>query len=113
MIALLKMHARAPGHQWYWERFAWEYSVSDACYRIAAALHPATLTQGKGRPLPHAQRVAAMVTTFGLSHTLDESDWLNTFVCLRNELIHEARWAGNQPSTKTPTKGVHAPLALM
>lgn len=113
MIATLKMHGRAPGHQWYWERFSWEYTVTDACYRLGDQLFPGSLRmpskKPSGKQFPHAQRIHVMIRAWGLHLGAEESDWVDLFVRLRNELIHEARWAGHQPSTKTPTRAAYAP----
>lgn len=107
MLSALYLFARAPGHQWYWEHFAWEYTVADALYAIAAELDPKLPARGA-----HNRRLRRMIESFELAFGSDESEWLNTIVCLRNELIHQARWAGHQPSTSTSQRAVHAPWVL-
>ncbi len=108
MISVLQMHSRAPGHQWYWEQFAWEYTVTDALFAIAVDLAPMYLRRPDGRKMNHRDRITAMISAFGLSLTDEEREWIDLIIRLRNELIHEARWAGQHPSTKTPRRAVHA-----
>jgi len=105
-ISMLLMHTRAPGYRWYWERFAWEYTVTDACYKIAEAVWSARLpTKRPG----HAERISTMCRTFGVSFETDERDWVTYAVALRNELLHEVRYAGAQPSSHGTNAGVLAP----
>ena len=108
MIAVLKMFARAPGYQWYWEQFAWEYTVTDACYKLAKKEIDHSL------PFPgfHKQRLPLLIRSLGLSLTPEEQGWIDTIVPLRNTLIHEARWAGHLPSSKTSQRAVQTPLVL-
>jgi hypothetical protein len=108
IVALLKMHLRAPGYQWYWERFAWEYTVTDACYKLADTLHPKRFRVNGKRP-PHEKRIEIMCTQLGLAFGADQQGWAEDLVELRNGLIHEARWASHQVSTKTPGRACYAP----
>jgi hypothetical protein len=53
-----------------------------------------------------------MCREFGLKFEVEESNWVKFAVCLRNELIHEARWCGTQPSTKSSSPAFMAPRIL-
>lgn len=115
MISALNMHGRAPSHQWYWERFTWEYTVTDACYNIADKVWPGRFRvkgRSNGRQPKHGERVKLMCREFGLRFGVDEDSWVNYAVCLRNELIHEARWCSAQPSTKSSDLAFRAPRML-
>lgn len=115
MIALLKMHGRAPGYRWHWERFSWEYTVTDACFKVVDTVLPGRLRRNGSPtgPLPnHGDRIRVMAKEFGLRLDQKEGEWVNYIVCLRNELLHEARWCGVQPSTKVHEEAVRAPSFL-
>ncbi len=111
MISALNMHSRAPAHGWYWERFCWEYAVTDACFRIAKTVWPERIRlYGKG--LKHSDRIPIMCREFGLQFDREEAEWAKYAVDLRNELIHEARWCGAQPSSNAPDDSAQAPYRL-
>ncbi|MBI1814043.1 MAG: hypothetical protein HYR72_03615 [Deltaproteobacteria bacterium] len=115
MISLLNMHGRAPGHRWHWERFSWEYTVTDACYKVADTVCPGRFRRhgkAKGKRPKHGDRIKLMCREFGLPFGAEEDAWVNFAVCLRNELLHEARWSGAQPSTKGSDAAFRAPRFL-
>ena len=115
MISLLKMHLHAPGYRWHWERFSWEYTVTDTCFKVADTVWPGRFRRNglpTGRAPDHRDRIKRMVQEFGLRHQLREEEWINYIVCLRNELLHEARWCGAQPSTKATDEALRAPHFL-
>jgi hypothetical protein len=115
MISLLKMHGHAPGYRWHWERFSWEYTVTDTCYKVADTVWPGRFrTNGMpaGRKPNHGDRIKHMAKEFGLRFGLEEDEWVNFVVCLRNELLHEARWCDAQPSTKGTDASFRAPHFL-
>lgn len=89
--------AQGYGHQH--ERFAWMYTVMDNLHRVA--WHTNATYQGaiqlKGQ---HSERPKALSSVFGSplpASFIDPSGRANNvdrLVLVRNELIHEARWAG-------------------
>lgn len=100
-INALYLHNRAPSYEWDWERFMVEYQVLDALYRIAHRTH-GVHAQG------HAARIAAMCDFFGLYR---DDPLTSDIVKLRNDLLHEALWGGQQPGT-APEGTLHMPIWL-
>jgi hypothetical protein len=114
-ISALHMHGRAPGSPWYWERFAWEYTVTDACYNIADCVWPGRFRmkgKPKGKNPRHRERIELLCHEFGLRFGNKEKDWVKFVVDLRNKLIHEARWCNMPPSTKSSDEAFRAPHFL-
>lgn len=85
---LLYMHNRVVGYRWNWERFAFEYMVFDGLFKFARNL----FSFGK---IPHSQRIDHMCEIFGLT----VNPITTQIASARNELFHEALWAGSQPCT--------------
>lgn len=95
----LFLHNRAPGYEWDWERFQGEYQVLDALCSMACRRHGITT---KGHVLRgHVPRIEALCNHFGLARN---PDLVRQIVNLRNDLVHEALWGGQVP-TSAP-KGV-------
>lgn len=83
---LLYMHCRAVGYRWNWERFAIEYMVFDGLFRFARNLCGS-------ESVPHSRRIKHMCERFGLAM----NPVAMQVATARNELFHEALWAGDQP----------------
>lgn len=82
-----------------YERFAWLYTVLDNLHRIAWHVLPAYRSQIPEKTR-HGERPKALASTFRAplppSFSIPNGDETNVdaLVKARNELIHEARWAG-------------------
>jgi len=85
----LYMNSRAPSYEWDWERFAVNYMVFDALYKLARDRDVVASTR-------HCNRLGAMCKAFGLAIENQHADEIYR---LRNELFHEALWSGSQPCT--------------
>jgi hypothetical protein len=88
MINILYMTSRSPCHEWDWERFTINYMVFDAIYKLS------TSVAGVPKGVSHGERYSAMRTTFGLA---DDRTTFKMIKELRNDLFHEALWAGTRP----------------
>jgi hypothetical protein len=108
LFGALWWHTYAIAYEHPFERFMAQYVVLDACW----AIHEGR-TRCK-RP-PHAARISALASAYNLQPPKDWSraganDELAT---LRNQLFHEAKWAG-QPigfgHPARPLEGVHLEL---
>ena len=86
---LLFMHCRAPSYSWEFEQFTFEYLVTDACWRSAAR------TQQLSDPR-HEERIIKLCEFFGIPQ---EAAAIKEIIDLRNDLVHEALWAGMQPTS--------------
>lgn len=86
-INVLYMHARAPSYyQWSHEEFMMEYLTADACYRLARNTDAANVPE-----LRHDQRLGALCDRYGIERN---QEVLAAIARLRNDLFHEAIWAG-------------------
>jgi hypothetical protein len=92
LINALFMHCRAPSYEWDWERFAIEYMVLDACWKLAELRRRVKKTKLHR----HADQIHILCRAFGIP--LDDN-LVADIVRLRNELFHEALWDGSQPCT--------------
>jgi len=101
LLNALFLHNRASGYRWDWERFMIEYQVTDALYRIANKAHNVVARR-------HADRIQAMCDKYDVWYT---RELIDNVVDLRNDLLHEALWDGNIP-TSSSHRGVVAPGLL-
>jgi len=85
-----------------WERFQAEYQVFDALYSIARDV-------GIVSRVPHVERIPAMCASFGLPM---EATCVATIVRLRNDLLHEALWAGRMPGEARGNEAFHSSFWL-
>lgn len=99
LINALFLHNRAPMYEWDWERFQAEYQVLDAFYAIASRQYG---VHASG----HATRIKVLCGHFGLHRN---EPLIEEIVKLRNDLIHEALW-GNQVPTSAPPGTFHLPF---
>jgi hypothetical protein len=93
------------------ERFNGQYAVLDTCYRIHCKLTPG----GKGEP-PHSKRAEFLAGHY----SMETPSWAKTRMVngrlecdlskLRNELVHEARYAGRPIGFEHP--GLTVPIDL-
>lgn len=88
VVNILYLHCRAPSYEWMWEQFALEYMVTDACFKVMSQLHP--LPGG-----PHGERINRILKHLG-AH--EGKATVEKIVELRNQLQHEALWAGGRPN---------------
>jgi hypothetical protein len=102
MVNLLFVHSVAGAVEWDWQRFQLEYIVTDACYRIAHDL-------GKCKARRHEDRLFALCDSFGLAK---DDKWFEYIIRLRNDLFHEALWAGGRPFSYQGSEAFFAPLHL-
>jgi hypothetical protein len=86
---LLYMHVRSATYRWDWERFTVNYMVLDGCYKMALRLNRVSEVKR------HRERLSKMLQAFGMSVHADAEE----IVTFRNDLFHEALWAGGQPGT--------------
>jgi hypothetical protein len=89
MTNLLFMHCRAPSYSWDFEQFTFEFLVTDAIWRTVAR------TQQRSEP-KYEKRIIKLCEFFGIPQ---EADVIQEIVALRNDLVHEALWAGMQPTS--------------
>lgn len=79
---VLYMHCRAPSYEWDWERFAIEYMVLDACWKLAE-LRYGVKDEG------HPKRIDILCRKLGIP---SEGNLAKEIGRLRNKLFHEALW---------------------
>jgi hypothetical protein len=87
-VNILCMHSRAISLENEWESFASGYMVFDALYRLHANL-------GRDAYCTHYKRLPGMLNYYHLAE--DKSGLLDSIYRARNELFHEAIWAGESP----------------
>lgn len=92
----LYLFLRTDIYEFMWERFAAEYMVYDAAFKVASN---SGLIRGliKTR-IKHEERFKKMAQLFNLSEPPPNEwgkDWNTFFSDLRNDLLHEVRWDGN------------------
>lgn len=89
----LYLYLRTDIYEFMWERFAAEYMVFDAVYKVAS------ITGLIEKGLSHDQRFLKMAKRFNLSEPPPDQwgrNWNRFFSKLRNSLIHEVRWEDNK-----------------
>lgn len=89
----LYLFLRTDIYEFMWERFAAEYMVFDAVFKVAVN---AGLIDKKN--ILHRERLQTMAQRFNLSEPPTDrwgKDWNVFFSELRNDLLHEVRWDGN------------------
>lgn len=91
----LYLHSRSPTHQWDWERFNVNYTVFEALYRLAVRLW------GLPEAGNHRERLYLVCNQFGIEI---ETENLDRIYDLRNPLVHEGLWFGQQPGTAIPDR---------
>jgi hypothetical protein len=89
-VSALFMFNRAPSYEWDWEHFSAQYTVFDALYRTAVETD--LIAEAKS----HSERIRAFCNGLGLA---DSPEWVQEFVRLRNDLLHEAIWDGGLPGS--------------
>src|SRR5207253_7148144 len=77
--------------EWEWERFAFEYAVSDGIYALAARQNPALRPFGA-----HGKRIPRLCALYGIPV---EKPLVQFIVSLRNDLFHQVKWDGSQPGS--------------
>ncbi len=102
MTNALYMDARSPCYEWDWERFAMNYMVFDALYKMAVECFQVKNAR-------HHDRFAALAERFGLARNHEE--WERIYK-LRNELFHEAMWDGTHPCTDSSSGAFYAAMFL-
>ncbi len=86
---LLYMHVRNSSYFWDWERFMMEYIVFDGIWKI--------FDNGRSKKrVPHKDRIKEILCAFSMFY--DEKS-IGKMVELRNGLLHESLWDGQQPGT--------------
>jgi len=98
----LFLKTRTHSYELEWERFQAEYQVFDALYSIARDV-------GLVSRVPHVERIPAMCASFGLPM---EATCVATIVRLRNDLLHEALWAGRMPGEARGNEAFHSSFWL-
>lgn len=88
MINILYLTSRSPCHEWDWERFTINYMVFDAIYRLSTGV------AGVAKNVSHGNRYNELRSVFGLA---DDRIVFKAIKKLRNDLFHEALWAGTRP----------------
>jgi hypothetical protein len=87
MVGILYWHTAAQASQHDFERFAWQYSVLDACWRLHVVMNSIS-----SEPR-HAERISILAKDYDL--TMPKSwDAGRAVAKVRNKLLHEARWGG-------------------
>lgn len=89
-ITAIYHHNRCNSLTWDWERFFWNYTVIETCWKIHQALR-----EPKGTTR-HSDRFGILLEHYGLSR---ENEWEDRIVALRNELVHEGLWDGGLPGS--------------
>jgi len=87
-VNILCMHSRAISLENEWESFASGYMVFDALHRLHANL-------GRDEYRTHYKRLPGMLNYYHLAE--GKSGLLDGIYKVRNELFHEALWAGESP----------------
>jgi len=96
-ITILYMLSKSACYEWDWERFAIEYMIVDACFRLIQNLG---LLQSRD-PIPHRKRIKKLCETFDIPH--DEA-YINDIVDIRNDLFHEITWGNGLPGSAGSSK---------
>ncbi len=103
---ILHLRNRVPMYEWYWERFAWGYTVVDGCWALLSGGKPKSRSwKGTGEVNPdadwvyHRDRMERLCDDLGIdrSHSCDQ-EALERWVDLRNDLVHEFRWENATPA---------------
>lgn len=95
---LLFMYCRVPNYRSLWERFAWEYSVTDSIWKASGL-------KSNG----HKRRITDLCIHYGIPF---DPVLIQRIVDWRNDLIHEVSWDGNPPSGGSSHDAVYATLDL-
>lgn len=85
---ILYMHSRAPSYDWPWERFLFEYLVTDAIYDYCRRT-------GLTVPVSHEERIRELCGRLGVWCPTEAP--VNALVQMRNTLLHEALWEDERP----------------
>lgn len=93
-VNILFMHSRTICLENKWEEFASGYMVFDALFRLHRDLGRKGFGK-KGDDGNHQQRLPGMLGFYGLAN--DKDGLLEKIYRQRNELFHEALWAGETP----------------
>lgn len=118
-FSALHWHLLGQSYENPFESFMAQYMVLDACWFVHEELNsPKKQLRSPKKPLRHAERVVEMASTY----CLDLPKWAHTNINgrselsgVRNELIHEAKWAG-QPvgfSCLPATESIDYELGLL
>lgn len=104
VVNALYLHGRASSIEFLWERFVNQYLVADAAFKLVS------LTQPRWHaPRRHADRLKALCELFGIP---TDGSPLEDIVRVRNDLFHEAMWAGGMPGMTDSQDQWNAWLAL-
>jgi len=71
-------------HYLEFEKFIFLYTAMDACFALAASMHP------PAKRVNHAERIDWMCSLFGMK----APEWSNSIAGVRNPTLHEALFAG-------------------
>jgi len=96
-ITILYMLSKSACYEWDWERFAIEYMIVDACFRLSQDLG---LLQSRRR-IRHRERIKKLCEAFDIPH--DEA-YINDIVDIRNNLFHEITWGDGLPGRAGSSK---------
>ena len=110
-ITILYMLSKSACYEWDWERFAIEYMIVDACFRLSQNL--GLLQLGEKIPhskrrkklcktrIRHSERIKKLCEDFKIPH--DET-YINDIVDIRNDLFHEITWGNGLPGSAGSSK---------
>lgn len=103
-VNALYLHGRAMSLEFVWDQFVNQYLVADAAFRLVQQTTPGWSPSGG-----HRGRLGALCSLFGVP---TEGSPLQTIVDARNELFHEAQWAGGMPGMADSDELWNACLSL-
>jgi hypothetical protein len=83
-VNILYVYTRSKSLEWEWDAFMWQYTTFDALYKLYSNI------SGK-KTAHHSERFDLVCNAFGIRL---ESDLINKICTARNDLVHEAIWAG-------------------
>jgi hypothetical protein len=89
LFGLMYWHCAASAFPNDHERFAWHYTVLDACWLLHARLNELSRPDRE----PHAERIKKLAAAYQLKVPAPWDDG-KAIITIRNHLIHEARWGG-------------------
>ncbi|HEV7594124.1 MAG TPA: hypothetical protein VGO33_03925 [Gemmatimonadaceae bacterium] len=97
MVAInaMYLHGRIWSYESEWERFQAAYQVTDALFAIARD----TGIIAHRAKISHGERIAVLCDDLGLYYDEKKFEYV---VRLRNELLHQALWAGGMPGHAGP-----------
>lgn len=111
MFGAVHWHLTAQSYDHQYERFAWAYTVMDNLHRVAWHTSPAYKAKIPNAKGQHGERPKALAAVFGsplpkpFTDPAGAADNVAVLVAMRNELVHEGRWAGEPLGYAADGKG--------